>query len=282
MDNGLEKAVDKLVPSTENIFEWFSKPKEDARDYFVEMVKNNEDLTDDAKIALIYQSRKAVKELANCKSIYNEAINMFRVGTNKENTEINIETDWLNTFFDKAKLISNKDMQVIWSKILSEKMDNPDKVNLSLILTLSIISTKQANFFCNMSRFCYKDYNNEIIHPLIFISTNRKAYKSSGITDGDLRELHRLGLIEYCYDREFAFENIFMFVAGNKQVTVYGDKENENKIKAGNVVFTDDGMTLYSILDSDIKRYRSDILDFTVRKFLNRNCQVFINGKSIE
>ena len=73
-----------------------------------------------------------------------------------------------------------------------------------------------------------------------------------------------------------------VFRTGNKVVTVYGDSDNQHKIKAGNVKFTKDGQLLYSVLDSDSRRYRSDILDFTITRFKNRNCQVVINEREIK
>lgn len=47
--------------------------------------------------------------------------------------------------------------------------------------------------------------------------------------------------------------------------------------KAGNVKFTNDGQRLYAILDKDVKGYNSDILEFIIKKFKNRNCQIFVN-----
>ncbi|MBE6741422.1 MAG: DUF2806 domain-containing protein [Ruminococcaceae bacterium] len=281
----IENALDRFVPSFDTVVHWFNTPKEEARLFFLELVKDNNQLTDKEKIALIYNSRKAIREFGNCKSIYENAINIFR--NNNQNItceEIDgntIDVDWLELFFDKAKLVNNKDLQIIWSNILANKMEKPDSINPSLIHTLSIISTEQANFFCNISRFCFEERKSDIVHPLIFIKTNKKAYENSGITDQKLRELHRLGLIEYNPEKEFVFENKKTIVKGNFQIDIYGDENDRNIIKAGNVFFTQDGLDLYSIVGSDVKKYRNDILDFTVERLIHRKCKVYINGKAI-
>ena len=269
--------IDNFASQTERLIDRIYQPQIEAREYFVDAVKNNSTITDEEAIALISNSRKIVREYANCKSILEKAKEHFFDKSEKNIDDVSVDCDWLNSFFDKARLISNEDMQIIWSRLLSKKMDNPNQVNLSLLHTISIMSTDQANFFCNMCRFCFHGYKNDIIHPLIFLSTNVVAYGDSGITNKKLRELSRLGLIDYMPKEEFVIPKKFVFTTGNKVVAVYGDPDKKDQIKAGNVIFTDDGLDLYSIVEETVKKYRSDILDFTIEKFKNRNCTVTIN-----
>lgn len=72
-----------------------------------------------------------------------------------------------------------------------------------------------------------------------------------------------------------------VLVSGNHVITVYGDPNNKNKIKAGNVIFTEDGATLYSIVSDTLVKYRPDIMEFTVSKFKSRKCTVLINGEEV-
>lgn len=62
---------------------------------------------------------------------------------------------------------------------------------------------------------------------------------------------------------------------------MYGDPDNAEKIKAGNVTFSSNGRILFDIVGEEFKKYRSDILDFNITKFHRRNCRVVINGKSV-
>lgn len=276
--DSLEHIPEKIIPSTDNIINWFNQPKEDARQYLIDAIKNADNLSPQESSSLIFNSRKLVKEYANCKTIFEEAKNKFE----KSADVSKLDTDWTAMFFDKAKLVSKEDMQIIWSNILAQEVNTPGCINPSLLHTLSIMTYKQAEFFCNIARFCFKSYKSDTVNPLIFYSTNVVAYKDSDIDDKKLRELHRLGLIEYSPQSEFIFDNKVVFTTGTKVITVYGDPNNQNKIKAGNVIFTNDGQTLYSIIDNDYKKYRHDIMDFTVEKFLNRGCAVNINGNYVQ
>lgn len=90
-----------------------------------------------------------------------------------------------------------------------------------------------------------------------------------------------MGLIECDFENEYIFENKKILASGNKVLTIYGDPENNKKIKAGNVNFTYDGKKLYSLIDQNYKKYRSDVLDFIITKFKNRNCNILLNDKEI-
>ncbi len=69
---------------------------------------------------------------------------------------------------------------------------------------------------------------------------------------------------------------------GNYNVTLFGDPNNHNKILVGNVLFTQDGQTLYNAIDDGIKTYRPEIFNFIVAKLKARNCRVIVNDKEIE
>lgn len=196
-----------------------------------------------------------------------------------------IEVDWLEFFFEKAKLIANEDMQLIWAKILAEEANEPGKISMSLLHTLSVMRYDQAEFFCNISRFALRSYRSNDVTLLLFVATNRAAYENSRITPKRLKELERLGLIECDFNSEYVFKDTYnditkkRFISGSHTMTVWGDPQNGGKIKAGNVQFTEDGRALYDIIDSNYKKYRNSIFEFTARKLTRRNCRVHVDGK---
>lgn len=189
--------------------------------------------------------------------------------------------DWFLRFYDYASNISQYDMQKIWADVLARETVSPKTTSISLLHSLSMMKKEHADFFCYISRFSLQDIKDESSHLLLFVSSSRDAYENSGITPARLKELERLGLLECDFSSEYVFKNKKMFKTGNKIITVYGNPENENKIKAGNCNFTEDGQILFSIIDDDFKKYRSDILDFIITKFQRRNCRVTINGREV-
>lgn len=195
--------------------------------------------------------------------------------------ENNYDFDWFVRYYDFASNIGNEEMQKLWASILKGEIKNPGTTSLSLLHSLSMMRKEQAELFCNISRFVLMDYVYDTPHLLLFVASNRDAYNSSKITPETMKELERLGLIECDFSSEFIFLREKIFKTGNKVLTVYGDPNNDYKIKAGNASFTKDGQILFSIIDNDFKKYRGDILDFTITKFQRRNCRVLINGSEV-
>lgn len=242
----------------------------------IEKAIENGPVNEDA-IAFLCGYKKLTKEYKNCKNAAENAKKYL-----KENAKPkNINEDWLDFYFDKVRLVSDQVVQEIWSRILAEEANEPGSIRPTLLHTLSIMSKEQANFFSNISRFCMREYKGEEVHPLIFISTNLEAYKDSGIDRKKLKELERLGLIDCEFMEEYVFLKKKVFVSGNHKVTVFGDPDNENKIKAGNVIFTEDGRALYAVISDAVVKYRKDILEFSLDRLKARNCRILVNGKEI-
>ena len=189
--------------------------------------------------------------------------------------------DWFVKFYDYSSNISNDEMRKLWASILKSEIKSPGTTSISLLHALSMMNFDQAMLFCNICRFTLTDIKTNDPHLLLFVSTNREAYKNSGITPSGLKELERLGLIECDFSTEYVFLKKKVLRKSNKIVTIYGDPANNEKIKAGNAIFTRDGHSLYSIIDDDYKKFNSDIFNNTIVRFVRRNCRVEINGTTV-
>ena len=234
------------------------------------------DVGENDKIAFLAGYKRLIKEYKNCKKVENMAILQISENARPED----VEEDWSTFFFDKVRLVSDEAVQSMWAKILANEVDRPGSYSKSLLHTLSIMGTGQAALFCNISRFCMYDYKNEeIIHPFIFIATNVDTYNKSKINSSGLVELEQLGLIQCDFKDEFVFLNKKILRYGNKVIEIYGDPNNENKINAGNVRFTQNGLTLFGIVGNQFKKYRADFLDFTISKLQHRNCRIIVNNQ---
>lgn len=242
----------------------------------IEKVIENKDVDEDM-VAFVCGYKHLIREYQNCRNVAENAKRYLKESAKPQN----IDVDWLNFYFDKVRLVSDEIVQDIWSRILAEEANAQGSVSLSLLHTLSIMSKEQATIFSNIARFCMREYQGEKVHSLIFLSTNVEAYSKSRINHKNLRALERLGLIDYNAKDEYVFHKKKVLASGNRLLTIYGDPDNKNKIKAGNVIFTEDGMKLYSIVSDTLDKYRTDITDFTIARFKARNCKVFINGKEV-
>lgn len=237
-----------------------------------EAVENCDDKVTALKIVAGF--KKIIQENERCNDIANSALQFISETAKPEN----VEKDWLNAFFDKARLIESDDLKLLWSKVLAEEFNEPGSVSLSLLHTLSMLRKNQAQSFCNLVRFCFREYKKDVYHPLIFVTKNPGAYKDSNIDFKTLKELEQLGLIYCSFTDEFTFSRKKVFAVGNHIVEVYGDENNDNRILAGNVIFTEDGKKLFEMVNNELKKYRRDIFEFTFEQFEKRNCKILVNG----
>lgn len=248
---------------------------EGYKSFLIKVIETNP--TDPELLEFISGYKQLVKQERRKKNIAQKAMQFLEESAKPQD----VSEGWFDFFFEKAKLVSDGEMILIWSKVLAEEANYPGKISPSLLHTLSVMTHNQAEFFCNISRFALRAFGKEDVNLLIFVSSNREAYLDSDITPRKLKEIERLGLIDCDFKDEFVLHNKIRFTAGNNLLTVFGDPNNENKIKSGNVEFTSDGKALYDIIDISFKRYRKDILDFTINKLIKRNCKVLLNDREI-
>ena len=232
-----------------------------AHESFIKTIENDPNLPPDYKAVLIYNSRKMLKEWINQYNIYERSKQYYlnshpdtfpeRVTDSQPKT---ISQGWVDSFFDKAKLISEESLQILWAQILAGERDNPGTYSLSLLHTLSVISKDDAESFALLKSFYATDiHDKNIKHVFIFFSTNRAYYESRGITEDVLYRLEYLGLIKCEFKNEFEFERKKYLIYGDKKIEVLGDKASSHHIiKTGNVVLTQDGAKLMDLVQDEV------------------------------
>lgn len=250
----------------------------DAHKKIIDSYVERTDIDAFTKAAFVSSYKRIIKEYASCA----KTIRMAGAFISEDAQPEKVEEDWFAFFFDKVKIVTNEAVLNMWSRILAGEVNKPGSFSKSLLHTLSIMSSAQAELFCNISRFCMYEYKNEaVVHPFLFIASNVEAYGNTRITAEGLVELENLGLIQCDFKDEFVFRNKKVFRYGNKVLEIHGDPDNQNKINAGNVKFTDNGLALFGIVGESYKKYRADILDFTITKLQRRNCKIMINNKLV-
>lgn len=208
----ISNAVEKGVNHTGSILNWFNAPHEDARNYLQKMIMEDEKLSEEGKIALIYNSRKLIREFGNQKTIYEEAKKQF-FGENE------MDEDWLAYFFEYAKNVSDKSIQSIWSKILADEYNTPGTISRKLIHTLSLLDKMTAEklnalFNCTLTVvrmdddwFC--DDSREHLN-LKFIAViqhvDDEFMESIDLSTGWLMELENQGFIAFQGDSHFGLD----------------------------------------------------------------------------
>lgn len=191
----------------------------------------------------------------------------------------NIDTDWLVDFFEKASLITNKDIQIVWGKLLANAASNKNLCSKTLLNSMFLMGNEEIINFRNLSQFCMsemsKKYESDKIfsYPILYYSSNVDEYETHRITRLKLNKLASLGLIELNFEKEFVFKTkTVRLIYNNKVIELHAN----DKAKIGNVTFTYDGFLLYDMTE---KIYNNRILDMNIEIWKRRGYKVSINSK---
>ncbi|MDE0011494.1 MAG: DUF2806 domain-containing protein [Candidatus Poribacteria bacterium] len=104
-----------------------------------------------------------------------------------------IEDDWIVNFFDKCRIVSNDEMQKLWSRILAGEANTPGTYSKRTVNFLVDLDKNEAQLFTKLCGFVWKI---ESLQPLIFEHQD-EIYNSHGIRYESLNHLKNIGLIEF-------------------------------------------------------------------------------------
>lgn len=259
---------DGVIEKTENILDWINQPKEEARGFLLDIIKNDKDLTTQQKSSLIYHSRKFTREYSNSKEIYEQAKKQF----NEHVQEDGIDNDWLHFFFDKAEKVSNESMQIIWSKMLAGEFNKPGSISRKLMHIISVMDVNSAKSFQTLCLYVFErygfmtNYNTEALfipsgfytNSFEFMLNVEKWLSEDGysnykelalkltMTTGELNSLENLGLIQMVPAMNCGVKLIYSL--GNNQAAYFTPQEDD-EIPLGTYSLTQEGEQLYKILN---------------------------------
>lgn len=168
---------------------------------------------------------------------------------NNESNPDAIEDDWVTNFFDKSRLISDDEMQNLWSKVLAGEANTPGAYSKRTVNLLSDLDKRDAELFQSLCRFCWNFGN---FTPLIF-DIQASIYNDFGLNFRSLSHLGSLGLIQFNGISGFQKHSLpkdFSVYYCNEELTLKMPNENNNKINIGKVLLAQAGMELIRILDA--------------------------------
>jgi hypothetical protein len=156
-----------------------------------------------------------------------------------------MENDWITNFFDKCRIISDDEMQVLWSKVLAGEANSPGKFSKRTVNSLASLDKTDAGFFTLLCRFMWD------IGGLIPIILDYKdpIYVEQGVNFEMLSHLDNIGLISFS---PTGFKAIKM--RGRGSVKYYGTpfslefkKAADNEFYTGVALFTKTGEQLAGV-----------------------------------
>ncbi len=160
-----------------------------------------------------------------------------------------IENDWIVDFFDKSRLISDEEMQDLWSKVLAGEANAPGTYTKRTIHLLASLDKNDALLF---TKLCSFNWTVGSLTPLVFDSQN-DLYQKNGINFSVLKHLDSIGLISLeafsGYLRK-GFNKKIKVAYGNKVIALELPKEVDNDLSIGHVLFTAVGLQLANLCNA--------------------------------
>lgn len=179
------------------------------------------------------------KRQSNIESITQKAIPQLE----EKSDPGKVEDDWITNFFDKSRIVSDKEMQQLWAALLAGEANSPGAFSKRTVNLLSDLDKSDAELF---ARLCCFGWNLAGVAPLVF-DVLAPIYAAEGISFASLSHLETLGLIQFDNTAGFVFLELPKRVEVNyfgKVAQITFPQESGNRFDVGKVLLTKAGQQL--------------------------------------
>lgn len=132
----------KLIEKLSDAAGWVAThdtPNRIAVKTYIEEIQNS-NYSPVEKAALISNAKKIIKEYSN----QNDVLKLALESMDSNADPYNVDDDWLATYMDKVKMISDLDFQLMWSKILVGEIESPGSFSIRTLENLKRMSKRDA------------------------------------------------------------------------------------------------------------------------------------------
>lgn len=160
-----------------------------------------------------------------------------------------MDNDWVTNFFDKSRIVSNEEMQNIWSQVLSGEANAPGSFSKRTVNLLSDLDKKDAELFQTLCRFGWLIGN---FSPLI-LEPQDPIYNNLGINFESLSHLDSIGLIQFNGLTGFSRQGLpknFAVVYCGRPLPLSMPQDSNNTLDTGKVLLSQAGRELSKIIQA--------------------------------
>ena len=168
---------------------------------------------------------------------------------NDEARPEDVSNDWYINFFDKARLISDEKMQILWSKILAGEANTPSSFSRRTVNFLQNMDEREAERFTNLCGF---NFRLKYWQPIIF-DENHNIYTQNGVKFESLILLDSIGLIKFSSVSRLTItvkQPIGSAAYFDETWTLEFTDSNKRNLNIGKAILTDIGQELAPISGS--------------------------------
>ena len=181
-------------------------------------------------------------------------------------TPQDVEDDWITNFFDKCRIISDDEMQSLWSKVLAGEANSPGSYSKRTVNFLGSLDKTDAHLFSSLCGFCW--FLGDVV-SLIY-SSEDKIYNDQNISFNTLSHLDDIGLVSFSaiagFQRLKLPKQIRVAYYGMLMNVIFA-KESDNSLELGSVLLTKTGQQLAPICGSkSVDGFQEYVIDKWVKK----------------
>lgn len=160
-----------------------------------------------------------------------------------------VEDDWITNFFDKCRIVSDLEMQGLWSRVLAGEANRPGAFSRRTVNLMADLDKVDAELFTNLCTFVWVVGD---LVPLVY-DVREEIYNSQQIAFNTLGHLQTLGLVHF--DNLAGFRR--MKLPKTMTVSYYGTplelefpNDGDNNLEIGKVLLTRAGHELAPVCGS--------------------------------
>ena len=185
------------------------------------------------------------KKHSNIEAITQNALPLLEV----QSAPQNVSDDWITNFFDKSRIVSDEEMQSLWSRVLAGEANAPGAFAKRTVNLLADLDKEDAVLFTKLCGFRWI-FGNVV---LLILDEQASIYENHGINFNSLSHLESLGLIQFSPPLGFKFlrlpKSLTVFYY-EQPVTLSFSKDADNDLVAGKVLLTRAGQQLANVCES--------------------------------
>ncbi|MDG6027482.1 MAG: DUF2806 domain-containing protein [Candidatus Brocadia sp.] len=179
------------------------------------------------------------KKQSNIESITQNALPLLE----DKSAPADVADDWITNFFDKSRIVSDKEMQGLWSRVLAGEANAPGAFAKRTVNLLADLDKEDAILFMKLCGFGWMIGN---VCPLIF-DVQASVYNYHGLNFNALSHLESLGLVQFnslSGFRRLGIPKVVTVHYYGRPVTLTFPTETENDLDLGHVLLTRAGQQL--------------------------------------
>jgi hypothetical protein len=189
----LSKPADTLVKKVSKAVSGIFRPYQIVRiakaeaEAAIIQAQNQIQVTDLHRRAMHRFIEEEAQRQQNIETITGKALPQLTEGAKPDS----MEDDWVSNFFDKCRIVSDTQMQGLWSRVLAGEANVPGTFSKRTVNFLSDLDKTDAEMF---AKLCGFGWDIKGFAPLI-LNTEWNIYAQNGVGFSSLNHLESIGLI---------------------------------------------------------------------------------------